>query len=60
MKKALVVLLALAFVGAVAFADNTVTWSVSSLYGFGVLSNSAGNGVLGYYEMGSPKDLFRT
>lgn len=46
MKKALVVLLALCVVGVMGFAETK--WSVSSLYGFGVVSNSAGNGVLGY------------
>jgi hypothetical protein len=46
MKKALVVLLVLAVVSVAAFAD--VKWSVSNLYGFGIVSNSVGNGVVGY------------
>jgi len=44
MKKALVVLLALACVAGLAFADGaTAKWSISSLYGLGVYSPSSGN-----------------
>lgn len=46
MKKALIVLLALCFVSAMAFAD--AKWSVKTRYGFGIQSYSSGNELLGY------------
>jgi hypothetical protein len=57
MRKALILLVAFALVGAAAFAD--AKWSVSSLYGFGLL-NSGGGSVLGYdySNVGSSRTRF--
>jgi len=51
MKKALIVLLALCFVGAVAFAEGetpTVKYAVNTWYGFGVYSPSSGNDLIAF------------
>ena len=52
MKKALVVLLALACLSAMAFGEATAKWSVSNLYGFGVMmpNDTANSSLLWAYD----------
>jgi hypothetical protein len=58
MKKALIVLLALACVAGLAFADGaTPSWSVANLYGFAFGVNNAGNTLVGwdYAQVGNSR-----